>query len=203
MAHITSIGASKFTTLDFIANTANNTNSASADLHGLFAANSATILGTQTATDETVQAAVKHVGNIREFPSLGTPANIVNVPVYGQATSSQVSGQSDAPSLEFTVNYIPSDHANLDVLRKANTRLCFRVRITDADVASDAAGVLTADNADKFADFYFFGTIASFEISPSLSDSLQATIAVTIEGDFSGPFSLEADSSTSTYALPA
>jgi len=203
MAHITSIGASKFTTLDFVENTANDAKSAAVDLHALFADNSVTILATELPTDETIVAEVKHVGNIREFPSLGTPANIVNVPVYGQATSSQVSGQSDAPSLEFTVNYVPSAHANLDVLRKANTRLCYRVRITDADVTTDAAGVLTADNVDKFADFYFFGTIASFEISPSLSDSLQATIAVTIEGDFNGPFSLVADITTSTYALPA
>jgi hypothetical protein len=203
MAHITSIGASKFTTLDYVVNTANNAASAAAELHGLFAGNSTAILATDTQTDETVASGVEHVGNIREFPSLGTPANIVNVPVYGQSTSSQVSGQSDAPSLEFTVNYIPSAHASLDTLRKSNTRLCFRVRITDADVSTDAAGVTTADNADKFADFYFFGKIASFEIAPSLSDSLQATIAVTIEGDFNGPFSLEASSSTSTYALPA
>lgn len=203
MAHITSIGASKFTTLDYVENSANDANSAAADLHGLFCGNSATILATDVQTDETIDSGVSHVGNIREFPSLGTPANIVNVPVYGQSTSSQVSGQSDAPSLEFTVNYVPSAHASLDVLRKANTRLCFRVRITDADITTDAAGVVTADQLDKFADFYFFGTIASFEITPSLSDSLQATIAVTIEGDFSGPFSLETGSGTSTYALPA
>ncbi|WP_347851782.1 hypothetical protein [Planktomarina sp.] len=203
MAHITSIGASKFTTLDYVANTANNANSTAADLHALFVSNSSTILGTETATDETKESAVKHVGNIREFPSLGTPANIVNVPVYGQAASSQVAGQSDAPTLEFTLNYVPADHAGLDVLRKSATRLCFRVRIADADITTDANGVLLADNADKFADFYFFGTVASFEISPSLSDSLQATIAVTIEGDFNGPFALVADSSTSTYALPA
>lgn len=203
MAHITSIGASKFTTLDYIANTANDANSSAGDLHALFCDNSATILATDTATDETVVSGVAHVGNIREFPSLGTPANIVNVPVYGQSASSQVAGQSDAPSLEFTVNYVPSAHAALDTLRKNNTRICFRVRISDADITKDADGIMLADNADKFADFYFFGTIASFEISPSLSDSLQATIALTIEGDFSGPFSLEADTSTSTYALPA
>jgi len=203
MAHITSIGASKFTTLDFVPNTADSANSTSGALHALFASNSTAILAASAATDETPESAVKHVGNIREFPSLGTPANIVNVPVYGQSSSSQVSGQSDAPSLEFTLNYVPSTHANLDVLRKANTRLCFRVRITDAAITVDGNDVMTADNADKFADFYFFGTIASFEISPSLSDSLQANIALTIEGDFSGPFSLEAAASTSTYALPA
>ena len=203
MSHITSIGASKFTALDFVVNSAQNANSTAAALHGLFVSNSAAILASETVIDETLVGTVKHVGNIREFPSLGTPANIVNVPVYGQATSSQVSGQSDAPSLEFTLNYVPADHAALDVLRKSATRLCFRVRIADASITVDASGIMTADNVDKFADFYFFGTVASFEIAPSLSDSLQATIAVTIEGDFVGPLALVADSSTSTYALPA
>ena len=197
MAHITSIGAAKFTTLDYVPNTANNANSTAADLHALFVSNSSTAIA--GGADETVEAAVVHVGNIREFPSLGTPANVVNVPVYGQATSSQVAGQSDAPTLEFTLNYVPADHAAIDTLRKANTRLCFRVRISDADITTDADGVMLADDSDKFADFYFFGTVASFEISPSLSDSLQATMALTIEGDFSGPFSLTG----SAYALPA
>jgi hypothetical protein len=201
MSHISSIGASKFTTLDYVATEAAASDAAT--LHALFASNSTTVLATDAQTDEVAEAAVVHVGNIREFPSLGTPANIVNVPVYGQATSSQISGQSDAPTLEFSVNYVPSEHAALEVLRKNNTRLCFRVRITDADVAKNVDGVLTADNADKFADFYFFGKVASFEISPSLSDSLQATMAVTIEGDFQGPYSLVAGSGETTYALPA
>lgn len=47
------------------------------------------------------------VGSVREFPSIGTPANIVNVPVYGQRQSSTVQGQADAPSLELTVNFVP------------------------------------------------------------------------------------------------
>ena len=49
------------------------------------------------------------ITNVREFPSMGTPPNIVNVPVYGQATSQQIQGQSDAPSIELTLNYIASD----------------------------------------------------------------------------------------------
>jgi len=203
MAHITSIGASKFTTLDYVPNTLNNADSALADLHALFASNSATILATDAATDEVLEAAVKHVGNVREFPSLGTPANIVNVPVYGQSTSSQVSGQSDAPSLDFALNYVPADHAELDTLRKSATRLCFRVRIADADLTTDANGVILADNADKFADFYFFGTIASFEVTPGLTDALQASMTLTIAGEFVGPASLVAGSGSSTYALPA
>ena len=46
--------------------------------------------------------------NVREFPQVGTPANIVQVPVFGQRQASTVQGQADAPSLEVTVNYIPS-----------------------------------------------------------------------------------------------
>ena len=203
MAHISSIGAAKFTSLDYVPNTANDANSSAGDLHALFAGNSTTILGTDSATDETKVSGVVHVGNIREFPSLGTPANVVNVPVYGQASSSQVSGQSDAPTLEFTLNYVPADHAAIDTLRKDATRLCFRVRIADADITTLSDGFVAADNADKFADFYFFGTVASFEITPSLTDSLQATMALTIEGDFNGPFSLVAGSGATTYALPA
>ena len=171
MAHITNIASAKFTSLAYVANTANTSADTGDTLGGL---------------------AYTAVGNVREFPSLGTPSNIVNVPVYGQATSSQVQGQADAPTLEFTLNYVPADHAALDTLRKNGTRCAFRVRIMDADVASPG-------DDDAFADFYFFGTVASFEITPSLSDALQATMALTIDGDFAGPYSLVAGS----FALPA
>lgn len=202
MAHLSSISASKFTTLDYVPNTLNDENDTPGTLHALFVSNSAAILATQIETDETVDGSVVHVGNVREFPSLGTPANVVNVPVYGQATSSQVAGQADAPSLEFTLNYVPADHAVLDTARRQNTRMCFRVRIADADLTTDANGVIQADNIDVFDDFYFFGTIASFEVTPGLTDSLQASVTLTIDGDFLGPYSLVAGSTTSTYALP-
>ena len=66
----------------------------------------------------------REVTNLREFPSVGTPANIVNVPQYGQSISSQISGQADAPTLEFTLNYIPTAHANIDTLRRDTTTSC-------------------------------------------------------------------------------
>lgn len=203
MAHISSIGASKFTTLDYVLNTANSDASTAAALNDLFISNQTAILATDAALDETPESAVVHVGNIREFPSLGSPANIVNVPVYGASVSSQVSGQSDNASLEFSLNYIPSDHHSLDAIRKAGSRLCFRVRLADADITVSASRIVTADNADTFADFFFFGKIASFEIQPGLTDALQATMSLSIEGGFNGPFSLVAGVSSSTYALPA
>jgi len=129
-------------------------------------------------------ATVVSVGNIREFPSLGTPANIVNVPVYGQSVSAQVSGQSDAPSLEFTLNYIPTEHAALDALRVSGAAVAFRVRLASAEAG------LRANAGAAFDDFYFKGTVASMEITPALNDSTQATLALTINTDFFGPASL-------------
>ena len=124
------------------------------------------------------------VGNIREFPSLGTPANIVNVPVYGQSISSQVGGQADAPTLSFTLNYVPSVHAALDELRRDGTTQAWRVRLAAAEQGA------RGNSFDIYDDFYFRGSVVSFEITPSLSDSNQATITVNITGDFAGPFSL-------------
>jgi hypothetical protein len=140
------------------------------------------------ATGETVTT----IGNVREFPSMGTPANIVNVPVYGQATSSQVTGQSDAPTLEFTLNYVPSDHYDLETHRLSGNKLGFRVRM-----ATSEAGINGGDDP-QYADFCFIGSIASFEITPSLSDAMQATVSVAIDGDFDGPYS----SVSGTYGLP-
>lgn len=127
---------------------------------------------------------VTAVGNVREFPSIGTPANIVNVPVYGRSISAQVSGQSDAPSLEFTLNYVPTQHAALDALRVAGSAVAFRVRL-----ASTEAG-LRGNASASFDDFYFKGTVASLEITPALNDASQATLALTINTDFFGPASL-------------
>ena len=137
------------------------------------------------------------VGNIREFPSLGTPANIVNVPVYGQSISSQVGGQADAPTLEFTLNYVPSVHAAIDALRQSGATQAWRVRLASAEQGSRGNGF------DIFDDFYFRGSVVSFEITPSLSDSNQATITVNITGDFAGPFSIENVSGIRTsYGTP-
>ena len=132
------------------------------------------------------------VGQVREFPSLGTPANIVNVPVYGSSISSQVGGQADAPTLTFTLNYIPTEHAALDTIRQTGVVQAFRVRL-----ASSANGV-RGNSFDIFDDLYFRGRIESFETTPSLSDSNQVTVTMSIQGDFAGPFSLVG----TTYALP-
>ena len=190
MAHISSLGNSIFTSLHYSAADRTGFDAEKPlDWRGLFVVNAAAAVG-DTADD----VSAIEVGNVREFPSFGTPSNIVNVPVYGQGTSSQVQGQSDAPSLEFTLNYIPTEHAKLDALRLAGTEVAWRIRIAD----SKSAAVGTDTNA--YEDFFFLGKVASFEITPSLSDSTQATMALTISGEFYGPFS--ADAALDYYGIP-
>jgi hypothetical protein len=97
MAHITSIGAGIYSAM--CVNTTEITD-----------------LGTVDTLSELVAkfssaASFTEIKNVREFPQIGTPANIVNVPVYGQKTSSQIQGQSDSPNLEVTLNFVPADWA--------------------------------------------------------------------------------------------
>jgi hypothetical protein len=195
MAHINNIGASIYTRIDYVPGSIATADRATpANLAGKF--ESAAAADGAAATTE---AAVVAIEGIREFPSLGTPSNIVNVPQYGQSISSQIQGQADAPSLEFTFNYIPTNHYALDALRKSGTNLVFRVRLSNTEDGGVQA-TPASDATTEYEDVYFQGTIASFEIVPALTDATQANIALTIDGDFEGPFSYTAGS---VYGLPS
>src|SRR6056300_1083207 len=98
MAHISTLGSGIYTYLDMYTGTLGT--------YATAAAFAAEFVG---AVAGTADADHVRMPSVREFPSVGTPANIVNVPVYGQATSSQVQGQADAPSLDVTVNYVAGD----------------------------------------------------------------------------------------------
>jgi hypothetical protein len=115
------------------------------------------------------------VTNIREFPSFGKPANIVNVPNYGQSVSGQIQGQSDAPTLEFTLNYVPSVHNPLQALVQDGLTYVFQLDVKNASTGDNAA-------------FYVKGQVASFEVSPNLTDSNQATLTIATSTDYTGPF---------------
>ena len=152
----------------------------------------------------------KSFGKVREFPNLGIPANVVNVPQYGQATSSQITGQSDPPNLDFTFNYVATEHAFIDALRAEGTQRLFRVRLSNGELitaggtnpsgGSDAGGtegvqlpyeteISATTEYREFSDFFFFGSVASFEIVPSLTDSNQLNVSLTIDGQLDGPHS--------------
>ena len=92
MAHIQSIGAGMFSDLSVAVPTTAPV-FANLDTEGEFNALFASeiqsaggVLGTNTYV---------RVKNVREFPAMGTPPNIVNVPTYGQKTSQQIQGQAD------------------------------------------------------------------------------------------------------------
>lgn len=139
-----------------------------------------TLVATQDDSGGT-DAVLSTVPNVRSFPSVGTPANIVNVPQFGQAQSSQIQGQSDAPTLEFAVNYTAVDHATLNAMSGDNILRVFRLRLANAELPA------TVTATTVHSDFYWVGTVASFLITPNLVDSNQATFTATINGDFEGP----------------
>lgn len=159
MAQISSIGAGIYTSLGYVAD------SATADTASEFLAL------TMTA-----------IPNVRDFPAFLAPANIVSVPSYGQKQSSQIAGQADAPTLEFTLNYIPSVHNAIQALVGNGSTYIFRIRLANAELPA------TLLPATEHSDFYVRGKFASFQVTPSLSDSNQATLTLSTEGDYFGPY---------------
>lgn len=163
MALISNIGAGIFTTLKFKADSSYTLPSNDTTHQAFIASGSGDFDG---ATEVT---------NIREFPSFGKPANIVNVPQYGQSVSSQIQGQSDAPTMEFTLNYVPGTHDAIQALVQDGLTYVFQLDVKNAETGDNAA-------------FYVKGQIASFEVSPNLTDSNQATLTMSTQGDYVGPF---------------
>jgi hypothetical protein len=177
MAHITSIGAGIYSAM--CVNTTEITDLTSVDsLSELVAKFSSA-------------ASFTEIKNVREFPQIGTPANIVNVPVYGQKTSSQIQGQSDSPNLEVTLNFVPSDWAPGTALGDlvGNGKVyAFQFSMLNAKPAglnttAGASGLGSVNNSN----FYFVGKIEALLVSPQLTDANQATLTLSSQGGFFGP----------------
>jgi hypothetical protein len=194
MAHLTSIGAGVFSDLSFSTVSVTTTPTTYADWSAKFATEVA--LGSASTANS-----FRRIKNVREFPALGTPANIVNVPVYGQSISSQVQGQADAPTLEITLNYVASDwrdEANyLGELVGKSLQYYFRFALLNQDsagstpatkYASLAAGLGTVANSQWF----WVGRIEALVINPQLTDAVTATLTLSTQTDFYGAFTAEA-----------
>ena len=201
MPNITSIGAGMYTSLAYVdlpvveGSGSANTTIGQGDTVTEWAPEFET---GDAANGFTAATAARNIGRIREFPNLGIPANIVNVPQYGQAVSSQIAGQSDAPSMDFTFNYVPEEHAFIEEMRAGGELYLFRVRLAnarqDTDVNKNNLPAVDDDgNVVEASDFYFFGKVASFEIVPNLTDSNQLNVSMTIDGEMVGPASYSAD----------
>jgi hypothetical protein len=130
------------------------------------------------------------ITDVREFPSMGTPANIVNVPVYGSKTSKQIQGQSDAPSIELTLNYIPSEWADgtiLGDLVKNDESVVLRFVLLNAE--PDGADYTDANLATVGnSQYYWIGKLEALLVNPQLTDSNTATVTVTVQSNFYGAF---------------
>lgn len=210
MAHLTSISAAMFTDLS-VAFTANTngvmTYTAPATLNQAGFDALFPVVQTAEATK------FMRVKNVREFPAIGSQPNIINVPVYGQRQSQTVGGQSDPPSLEVTINYVPSDWikgttASTFSSGEVSVRgselgnavgdgqvRAWRIALlaaaptaagsaTLAPYGSGATGLGTVPNSY----FYFLGKMESLLVTPSLTDATTATIAFSVQSDFYGPF---------------
>jgi len=148
------------------------------------------------------------IKNIRDMPAFGTPANIVKVPVYGQAQTQSIGAQSDAPDLELTVNFVPNDwqkagasFATTGTLGDAvsdGVAKVFQVALLTAKPTNLMTGGTTANVGGSLAVpvpnalIYFVGKIESLLMTPARDDAMTATVALSIQSDFYGPYTVTA-----------
>lgn len=192
MAHINSIGAGVFSDLS-VAMAATPPTWANIDteleFEALFATEIESVGGTKAANT------FVRIKNVREFPAMGTPPNIVNVPTYGQKSSQQIQGQSDAPSMELTLNFIPAEWAKdvTNLLGSAvgdGNQYAFRFALLNSEptgtgatkYASTVGGLGTVQNSS----YYWIGKLEAIQVSPQLTDANTATITITIQSPFFG-----------------
>jgi len=196
MAQITSIGAGLFS--DLAIHVPSTLLSASA-LAGLDTSAEFLDLFATDITDTGTKAAGSfvRVKNVREFPALGTPPNIVNVPVYGSKTSQQIQGQADSPSVEITLNYIPADWApttNLGALVGDGNQYVFRFALLNAQpgtyiskAAAGAPGLGSVQNSQWF----WYGKVEALLVTPQLTDANQATLTISVQSPFFGAYTTD------------
>jgi len=187
MSHISSIGAGLFSDLSVCRETYSGTVPADATAwQALFAA--------ELANGAAVTAAVgefTRIKNVREYPAMGTPPNVVNVPVYGSKTSQQIQGQADSPSMEITMNYVGTDWqktANyLGNLVGDGKQYAFRFSLLNAEppgYASAAAGLGQVENSQ----YFWIGKLEALVVNPQLTDANTATVTITVQSAFFGAY---------------
>jgi len=199
MAQISSIGAGVFSDLSVAAPAADMSPAAlaaldtDAEFQALFDSEIDSQGGLKAA------GAFVRIKNVREFPNMGTPPNVVNVPVFGSKTSQQIQGQADAPSMEITLNYVPSEWAEEsgNILGSSvgdGKQHVFRFTLLNAEptgsgdtkYAATSAGLGTVGNSQ----YYWIGKLEALQVSPQLGDANTATITLTIQSEFFGAYTI-------------
>jgi len=196
MAHINSIGAGMFSDLAVAVPTSAPsfaTLDTAAEFQALFATEIESVGGTKAANT------FVRVKNVREFPAMGTPPNVVNVPTYGQASSQQIQGQSDAPTMEIQINLVPADWAKeagniLGNMVGDGNQYVFRFTLMNTEPTGSGAtkfaatgpGVGTVQNSQ----YYWIGKIDALQVTPQLTDANTGTVTITIQSKFYGAFTI-------------
>lgn len=197
MAHINSIGAGMFSDLSIAMASTDPTLSTldtAAEFQSLFATEIDSIGGTKAANT------FVRVGNVRTFPAMGTPANIVKVPTYGQKTSSSIQGQADAPQLEVDMNFVAANWAKdltptlLGAAVGDGKQYVFRFTLMNAEptgtgatkFAATAPGVGSVQNSQ----YYWIGKMEALLVTPSLTDANTAKLSMSIQSNFFGAYTI-------------
>ena len=195
MTHISTIGAGLYSDLSVCRETyPGSTPTDASGWAALFATELTNGVAVTGATGEFTR-----ILNVRSFPEMGTPPNIVNVPVYGSKTSRQVQGQADAPSFEIELNFVPLDWQGapnyLGSMVGDGNMYGFRFALLNADslgvtaatkYATTALGLGTVANSL----YYWGGKIEALQINPQLTDSNTAKLTISIQTAFYGAFTV-------------
>ncbi|MDH5182268.1 MAG: hypothetical protein OEX12_00125 [Gammaproteobacteria bacterium] len=191
MSHISSIGAGMFSDLAIC----RDTTEVAAAIANPSEANFKACFATELANGSPVTVAAgefTRIKNIREFPAMGTPPNVVNVPVYGQKTSSQIQGQSDAPSMEIQMNYVGTEWQDaadyLGSLVGDGLQYVFRFALLNAEPESGFASAVGELGAVENSQYFWIGKMEAIQVNPQLTDSNTATVTITVQSDFYGAF---------------
>jgi hypothetical protein len=196
MAHISSIGAGMYSDLSVCIDSTDNATAIAtpteSNLKSCFLLETASGAAATPGT-----GAYRRITNVREFPAMGTPPNVVNVPVYGQSTSQQIQGQADAPSMEIQLNFIGDEWANaanyLGELVGDGNQYVFRFTLLNSDPVdaggsydSDVAGLGVTENSQ----YFWIGKMEALQVTPNLTDANTATVTITVQSDFFGAYTI-------------
>jgi hypothetical protein len=197
MAHISTLGAARFTDLSVTTATVTEATFITFDENS----DVSSYFDGAPNTGE-----YQRITNIKEFPAIGIPANVVKVPEYGSKTSKQIQGQADSPTMEITLNYIPSYWADgylggaatvansgspsVAAPQVADGKLrLFRFTLLDKEPAGYNAttnSIATSENSS----YYFLGKIEALEVTPSLTDAMTAKLTITVQSSIKGAWTV-------------
>jgi len=187
MAHIGSIGAGLYSDLSICRETWAGEPADEAAWKALFAV--------ELANGDAVTATpgeYTRILNVREFPSMGTPPNIVNVPVYGQKTSSQIQGQADAPSMEIQLNLVGVDWQDsadyLGALVGDGLQYAFRFTLLNAEPSGGYASLPGEIGTAENSQYFWGGKMEALSVNPQLTDANTATLTLSVQTEFFGAY---------------